>query len=84
MLSVPSHDCSLFKKAVRNTCLLIESRSPIKLFQSAHAVFQTDPVPILVYLLTQRLAIFNCHAIHLLARCNRSDDPSARTTGRYL
>jgi hypothetical protein len=84
MSLVPSHDCFLFKKAVRNTCLLIESRSPIKLFQSPHGILQADPVLVLVRLLTQRFLIFSCHATHLLARCDKSGDPSARTTGRYL
>ena len=84
MLSVPSHDCFLFKKAVRNTCLLIDSRSPIKLFQSPQGILQADPALAFVGLLTQRLLIFNYHATHLLARCDRSDDPSARITGRYL
>ena len=84
MSSVPSHDCFLFKETVCNTSLLIDSRSPIKPLRSAHDISQTDPALDLVLLLTQRFLIFYCRAIHLLARCDQSSDPSARTTRRYL
>lgn len=66
----PSHDCLLLKESFSNACLL--------------SISQTDPVLAFVGRLTQRLHIGNYHAIHLLARCDRSDDPSARTTRRYL
>ena len=83
MSSVPSHDYFLIKKAAGNTRLLIVSRRSVKLFQSAHGILQNDPAPVLVRLLTQRFLIFYCRAIHLLARCDRSGDPSACTTRRH-
>jgi len=83
MLSVPSHNCFLFEKATGNTRLLIASRRSVKPFQSAHGILQTDPAPVLIRLLAPRSLIFNCRAIHLLARCDRSGDPSARTTRRH-
>lgn len=83
MSSVPSHNWLRFEKATGDTRLLIASRRSAKLFQSAHGILQNDPAPVLVRLLTQRSLIFNCRAIHLLARCDRSGDPSACTTRRH-
>lgn len=82
MLSVPSHDYFLIKKALGNTRFLINFRRSVTLFQSAHGILHSDPAPVLVHLLTQRSLIFNCCAIHLLARCDRFGDPPARATRR--
>lgn len=60
MSLLPSHDCLPLKKAFSNTCLL--------------SISQTNPA-LAFGLLTQRVFIFYCRAIHLLARCDRSDDP---------
>ncbi len=84
MSLVPSHDGFLLKATAGSARLPIGSHWFDKLFQSADGISQNDPVPILVHLLKHRLPIFNCYAIHLLARCDRPGDPSACTTGRYL
>ncbi len=82
MSPVPSHICFLFEQATHNTGLLIDSRWPASSLQATHAISQTDLA--LVHLLIQRFLIFYCHVTHLLARCDRLEDPSARTTRRYL
>lgn len=84
MASVPPYNCFLFEKATGNTSLLIDSRGPIRPLPSTHVIFQTDPALTLARLLIQRFLIFYCRAIHLLARCDWSDDLSVRTTRRYL
>lgn len=83
MALVLPHKCFLFEKATGNTSLLIDSRGPISPLPSTHVIFQTDPALILARLLTQRFLIFYCRAIHLLARCDRSGDPSACITRRH-
>jgi hypothetical protein len=83
MSLVPSHDCFPFKEAPGNSRLPIDSRRPLRP-QSTHVISEADSPRALVGLLTRRVLIFNISLIHLLARCDRSDDPSARTTGRYL
>ncbi len=84
MPSVPSYTCFLFEKAPGKTRLLIGSRGPNSSLQSTDAISQTDQVLVLVRQATHRFPIFYCRAIHLLTRCDWSDDLSVRPTRRYL
>ena len=73
MSLVPSHDCLLLKETTSKTCL-----------SSVRVDSQTGQALAFVGLLTPRFLIFSCCTIHLRARWDQPDDPSARTTGRYL
>lgn len=81
---VPSHDCLSLGEPAGNTRAPIDPHGFISHFRSAHVVSLTDPTLGLTRRLTQRFFIFNTGAIHLLARCDRTADQSARTTRRYL
>jgi len=84
MSLVPSHNRLPLREPAGNTGVPIDPHSFIRPFRSAHIISRTDPAGALVHPLTQRFLIFDTDAIHLLAGCDRSDDPFARTTRRYL
>jgi hypothetical protein len=85
MPSVPCQKWFSLQKAAGRSCILIDRRNPFWVFRFAINIFQAESSIVL----TRRTTLSTTHfpvpcSIHLLARCNRSSGPSARTTGRYL
>ncbi len=85
MPSVPSQKWFSFQKTASRTCILIDRCNPFWVFPFAFNISPAEPSIILTRRTTSSTTHFPIPcSINLLARCNRSNGPSARTTGRYL
>ena len=83
MASVPSHDRFFLQEADSKTCILIDLPTANRFFRSSQDITQTDPAIGLLRPPTSAIAHrSNRIAIHLLARCDPGEGPSARTTRR--
>jgi hypothetical protein len=85
MPSVPSQKWFSCQKSAGRSCILIDQRNLFWVSRFAINDSQAESSIIL----SRRTTSSTTHipgpcSINLLARCNRSSGPSARTTGRYL
>ena len=83
MLSVPSHVRGFFQNTASSSCILIDLYNSLGILQSAHDLSLADPAIIPNRPFSSATTHISDYILmHLLARCVRPSDPSARTTGR--
>ena len=85
MPSVPSQKWFSFQKATSRSCILIDRPNLFWGFRFSTNISQAESTIIS----TRRITSSTVHfpgpcSINLLVRCDRSNDPFTRTTGRYL